>query len=257
MTASGGPGTALGLLALRLALVAVATAACAGLLGVWTGAIAFPPGPTLAALALLPVNLVCLAVVARRYRREGTPVRRVFSPSRRPVALEVLWGLLWLAVLYVPFAGAVMGTMWLLHGDGMFTAFATVFYDPASAPAISPVVGLVLGIVVVLTFAPLNAPAEELVFRGYAPSRLARRIPLALAIAVSAVAFGLQHALFAPTLDAMLVYVVAFTVWGAGSGIIVARQRRLLPITIAHGVVNLGTSAPAVVFPALELAGAL
>ena len=63
--------------------------------------------------------------------------------------------------------------------------------------------------------------------------------------------FGLQHAFFAPTADAMIVYVAAFTVWGAGSGLIVAAQRRLLPITIAHGIVNLATSSPALIFPLL------
>lgn len=55
----------------------------------------------------------------------------------------------------------------------------------------------------------------------------------------------------------MLVYVVAFTVWGLSSAVIVLRQRRLLPITIAHFLANLVTSAPAVVFPALQLAGTL
>ncbi|MDN5756302.1 MAG: hypothetical protein L0H32_11150, partial [Micrococcaceae bacterium] len=67
--------------------------------------------------------------------------------------------------------------------------------------------------------------------------------------------FGAQHAFFAPTADAMIVYVVAFTVWGIGSALIVLRQKRLLPITIAHFIVNLFTSSPAVIFPALQLAG--
>ena len=48
---------------------------------------------------------------------------------------------------------------------------------------------------------------------------------------------------------------VAFTVWGLGSALIVWAQGRLLPVTLAHLLVNLMTSSPAVVFPLLVLAG--
>lgn len=113
----------------------------------------------------------------------------------------------------------------------------------------------VLAVVAVRTFAPLNAPAEEAVYRGYAQTHLGAVWPTALAVGVCSVAFGLQHAFFAPTADAMVEYVVAFTVWGIGSGLIVLRQGRLLPVTISHVVVNLMTSSPAVVFPAQQLAG--
>lgn len=91
-------------------------------------------------------------------------------------------------------------------------------------------------------------------FRGYSQSRLSRRWPILVTVLVCSVAFGLQHAFFVPTADAMIVYVVAFTVWGLGSALIVLRQKRLLPITIAHFIVNLMTSSPAVIFPALQLA---
>jgi len=73
---------------------------------------------------------------------------------------------------------------------------------------------------------------------------------------VCSVAFGLQHAFFAPSADAMIVYVVAFTVWGLGSSLIVLKQKRLMPITISHFVVNVATSSPAVIFPALQLSSA-
>ena len=235
----------LGLLLVRLALVGLFC-----LLGtlVWwatTGSRPFPPGPVVASLALIPVNLFCLWLVRRLYRHQGRGLREVFGGSPRDVG----WGLLWVVVLWVPFVLAIMAVMWLLHGAAMFTAFETVFVDPDAVPALPAAVALTLGIVTVLTFAPLNAPAEELVYRGYAQSALATRWPLGAAIACSAVVFGLQHAFFAPTRDAMIVYVGAFTVWGLGSGLIVARQGRLLPITIAHFVVNLATSAPAVIFP--------
>jgi uncharacterized protein len=241
----GSTRAGLGLLLVRLVLVALVSGL--GTLVWWaaTGSAPFPPGPLVSSLALLPVNLLCLWLVRRLYREQGRGLREVFGGSPRDLG----WGLLWVAVLWVPFVVTVLGVMWLLHGGAMFTAFQTVFFDPDAVPEVPFAAALTLGVVTVVTFAPLNAPAEELVYRGYAQSALARRWPAAAAIACSAVAFGLQHAFFAPTVDAMIVYIGAFTVWGLGSGLIVAWQGRLLPITIAHFLVNLATSSPALVFP--------
>jgi uncharacterized protein len=238
----------LSLLLVRFGLVGVATTLSWLLVRVTTGSGGFPPGPAIAALALLPINLVCLHLVRRLYRAEGRSLRDVFGGSSRDIG----WGLLWVVVLYLPFAVTVFAVMGLLHGADLFTAFETVFFDPSKAPDFPPAVALVLGVLTVLTFAPSNAPAEELVFRGYAQTALSRTWPLPAAITCSAVVFGLQHAFFAPTVDAMIVYVAAFTVWGIGSGMIVARQRRLLPITVAHFIVNLATSSPALIFPLLS-----
>ncbi len=135
-------------------------------------------------------------------------------------------------VLYLPFVAAVLGTMWALHGNQTFVAFETVFFDPDAAAIAQPGWALALGIVAVLTFAPLNAPVEEAIFRGYAQSRLSGSLPMVAVVLVCSIAFGLQHAFFAPTPDAMIVYVVAFTVWGIGS-------------------------SPAVIFPALQFAGVI
>jgi membrane protease YdiL (CAAX protease family) len=49
----------------------------------------------------------------------------------------------------------------------------------------------------------------------------------------------------------MIVYGVAFFVWGAVGGIIYAKQGRLMPLIIAHAIVNLFTSAPALIIPFL------
>ena len=81
-------------------------------------------------------------------------------------------------------------------------------------------------------------------------------MPVALAIVVASVFFGLQHIWYAPTPDAVLVYACAFFVWGVGSGIIAWRQRRLLPLIVAHGLVNLLTSLPSLAVPFLLANGA-
>ncbi|PPF45544.1 hypothetical protein C5B85_08245 [Pseudoclavibacter sp. AY1F1] len=245
------------LLASRLALVAAATVVAWMLAGGLAGTASFPPSPMLASLSLLPVNIVSLVLVARFLKTEGTSLRGLFNFERRRLPADLAWAVLWLTVLAVPFAATILGTVWLLHGEQTFTAFETIFFAPDAATISSPGLALALGVLTVLTFAPLNAPAEEAVYRGYALSRLSAAWPPALAIAVTALTFGLQHAFFAPSSGAMLVYVAAFTVWGLGAALIVRWQKRLLPVTIAHFVVNLMTSLPAVIFPALQLTGAI
>ncbi|MBH0052959.1 CPBP family intramembrane metalloprotease [Salinibacterium sp. SWN139] len=249
---------ALGLLGARLALVGLATVLVWMLSRGFDPSAAFPPSPMLLSLSLLPVNLISLWLVIRLLRVDGQTLRGLFAP-RRGVGLvaDIGWALLWIAVLYIPFVATIIGTMWILHGANTFTAFETVFVNSDAASVTSPVWALVLGVVAVITFAPLNAPAEEAVYRGYALSRLSGIWPRSLAIAACSVAFGLQHAFFAPTVDAMIVYVVAFTVWGIGSSLIAQKQKRLMPIAISHFVVNLMTSSPAVIFPALQLAGVI
>lgn len=244
------------LLLVRLGMVAAATVAAWLIMRTANGGAAFPPSPMLASLSLIPVNIISLLLVSRMLRSEGSSLRSLFRPGRT-LLRDAGWGLLWIAVLYVPFVLAVVGTMWALHGAGMFEAFATVFYDPDAAGIASPVWSLVLGLAAVLTFAPLNAPAEEAVYRGYAQSRLSAAWSPWPAMLFCSLAFGAQHAFFAPTTEAVIVYVAAFTIWGLGSAIIVRAQRRLLPITIAHFVVNLMTSSPALVFPILLLSGAV
>ena len=217
---------------------------CIGLLGSW---IPYPPAPLFAAVAMLPVNVICVVWVRRLLRAEGRSLQDLIRFSWRRLGVDILCGLLWVVLLSVPFALTVVGVMWLLHGEAMLGAFETVFFDPDSVLTLPPGVLAALAVIAVLTFAPLNAPAEELVYRGYGQQGLARRMPLAAAIVISAVLYGVQHAFYAPTADAVLVYVCAFFVWGVGSGVIAHRQGRLMPIIIAHGLVDLGTSAPALV----------
>ena len=69
------------------------------------------------------------------------------------------------------------------------------------------------------------------------------------AIGVPAAIYALQHVFYAPTPDAVVVFVAAFFVWGLGAGIIAHRQGRLLPIIVAHGLVNLLMTLPALVIP--------
>lgn len=236
------------LLAGRIALVAAASGLTWLVLAAVGAPISFPPTMMIAVIAMVPVNIVCLIWVRRLVNAEGRRVRDLIGFSRARLVTDILWGLLWVVVLYVPFTLTLLGAMWLLHGADMFERMSTVFFDPANVPALPAAVTAVLVVIAVVSFAPLNAPVEELVYRGYAQQAFARRMPIALAIVLSAAAFGIQHAFYAPTAEAMLVYVCMFFVWGVGSGIIAYRQGRLMPIIVAHFVINFVTTAPALAF---------
>ncbi|WP_432559312.1 CPBP family intramembrane glutamic endopeptidase [Granulicoccus sp. GXG6511] len=245
-------GWALGLPVLRIVLVAAASGLTWSLVRAVAPGVAFPPPAVLASVAMLPVNIVCLLLVARLLHRDGMTVRAVLGLQRGRLLRDALWGLLWIVVLYLPFVGTIMLVMFALHGGETFERFEVVFFDPAAVPDLPAMVWLVIGIVAVLTFAPLNAPAEELVYRGFSQGRLARVWPPILALLVPAVLFGLQHLLYAPTPEAALVFAAAFFVWGLGSGVIYLRQRRLMPLVFAHGLVNLLFTLPALAIPFLQ-----
>lgn len=244
---------AIGLPVLRIVLVAVASVATWLVARIGESDVAFPPPPMLAVIALLPVNIICLVLVARLLRREGRGIRELlgFEPAR--IVRDLLWGLLWVVVMYAPFAGTIVLVVWLQFGGAVFSRMETIFFDPTSIPTLDPVTWMVIALIGVLTFAPLNAPVEELVYRGYAQGSLERRWPVALAIVVPAALFAAQHVWYAPTSSARAAFVCAFFVWGVGSGLIYRRQRRLMPLVFAHGIVNLLFTLPVVLVVATNL----
>jgi membrane protease YdiL (CAAX protease family) len=234
----------------RVVLVGLSALAVWALLSTSGEPIGYSAVTQYSALALAPVNLLCLYLLSRVLCRDGGSIRQLAGLTRARLGRDIAWGLLWLAVLYLPFALAVVGTMLVLFGGDAFTSFERVFApDPSAGPLLPQAVAIVLAVLTVVTFAPLNAPTEELVFRGYSQGRLARVWPASLAVLVPAVIFGLQHALFAPSVEGAIVYVVAFFVWGLGSGLIYLRQRRLAPLVYCHLIVNLLFSLPALVVP--------
>lgn len=244
-----------GLLCLRLALVLVITLLMWVALGNVAGVAAFPPETMWATLGLLPVNVVCLVVVRKLYRQHHLTLRQALGIQPGRVGKDLLWGLLWLLVLNVPFGVAVAGMVFLLYGSDAPEAFETIFVNPEAMMPLHPAALLGIALVSVVPFMVLNAPTEELVFRGYGMAGLEPRLGITGAIIVTAVLFGAQHVLFAATLPGMLVFFVAFTVWGVLAAVIVQKQGRLFPVVIAHYLVNIGLSAPAIVFPILQLTG--
>ncbi|NYD53190.1 CPBP family intramembrane glutamic endopeptidase [Microbacterium pseudoresistens] len=239
----------IGLPVLRVVLVGLTCTSAWLLTRTVDGAVPFPPPSLLACAAMLPVNILCLALIARRLRGTGRRLRDLMDFSARRLGVDVLWGLVWLVVLYLPFTATIMLVVWLQHGADMFAAMETIFFDPAAVPQLPPLAWTVIAVVAVLTFAPLNAPAEELVYRGISQRGLAERVPVWAAIVIPSSLFALQHIWYAPTPDAVSVFVAAFFVWGVVSGIIYRLHGRLIPIIVAHFLVDLVMSLPALMIP--------
>ena len=250
MRTNMGKGWAVSLPWLRVAMVAAVWAGTMGVLALLDQPAEPAAASVFSGLTLLPVNIASLLLVRTLVHREGGTLRTFAGFDRSRLGRDILWGLLWLMVLWLPFAAAIMGTMFALYGTDAFTAFERVFApDAAQLPALTPVAGAVFGILAVVTFAPLNAPTEEFVYRGFAQGGLQRAGRPMLAVLLPSLAFGVQHIFFASTAPGMLVLGVAFVVWGLGSALIYRWQGRLMPLIIAHVIVNLGTSAPALVLP--------
>lgn len=243
------------LLAVRLGSVLVVTLAMWLVVRALTRTDAFPPNTTWATLGLLPVNVLCLVMVRRFYREDGVPLPTALGMQKGRIGRDMLWGLLWLFVLNVPFIAVVSGTVFALYRGDAPAAFATIFFDPASSVQLEPGVLLIISVLAIVPFMLINAPTEELVFRGYGLDGIASQWGGAAAIATTSLLFGAQHTLFAATVPGMLVYFLAFTVWGLGAAIIVRKQGRLFPVVIAHWIVNIMMSSPGIVLPILQLSG--
>jgi membrane protease YdiL (CAAX protease family) len=87
----------------------------------------------------------------------------------------------------------------------------------------------------------LGAPVvEELFFRGLLLGALRRRLNDGLAVALSAVTFGLAHGSSLPA-DAVILVMVSLTVFGAMLAALAIRTGRLGPGIVAHAAFNLFT----------------
>jgi membrane protease YdiL (CAAX protease family) len=103
--------------------------------------------------------------------------------------------------------------------------------DKSQGPAF---LGLILSVAV-------GAPiVEELFFRGLLLRSLQRRLPDWLAVAVSAVAFGIAHGSALPV-DAVILVMISLTVFGAILAVLAIRTGRLGASIVTHAVFNLFT----------------
>ncbi len=225
-----------------LGLLAFALALAAG------GPITFPPLVGMSALYFIVGNVICFFILKGIVHREGASLSRLLGFSRERLGHDILWGLLWVMVLYVPFAAGLLGTLLLVFGGHVFSRMGDLFAPAAAAVrALSFGGSLFLAVVTAILFPVTNAPVEELYYRGYAQPRISAGTGRSwLGILIPALGFSLQHLLLAPTAATMVPFASGFFAWGVGAGIIYRRQQRLMPLVLAHFITNLAAVVPAV-----------
>lgn len=209
----------------------------------------FPFMPDVSVIYFTAVNIACFFLMGNILRSEGRTFREIVGFRRETAGKDVLFGLLWVFVLYLPFFAAVNGTMFILYGQDYLHHFENVFLGAEAEFPDRPPALLRFAAAVSLIFPFLNAPIEEIMYRGYAQPAIMRRTKRAwYGIVIPSAGFALQHVMLAGTLQGALVFAAAFFVWGIGSGLIYHKQRRLFPLIVSHFIVNLAFSAIPIVF---------
>jgi membrane protease YdiL (CAAX protease family) len=149
----------------------------------------------------------------------------------------MLWGLMWSLLLGGLLLLGIFAVVLILYGPQGFANLGAVFVGDANFSFTLPAW---LAWVSAVAFPLFNPPVEELQYRGYAQQRLIAALrSVWIGILVTAAGFGLQHLVFAVTFASALAYVVGFFLWGLGAGYIVYRQKRLVPLIVAHFISNL------------------
>lgn len=212
--------------------------------------ITFPFLPDLSTVYFTVVNVMCFFLLYQMLKKEGRTIKELigFRPDR--LGKDILYGVFWLFILYIPFVFAVMGTMFIMYGTDFINHFQTVFAGDIENDSFSRPVWLMwvaAGISLIFPF--LNAPIEELMYRGYAqPLFIKHYKKVWVGVIIPSIGFALQHVMLAASFQGAIVYAVAFFVWGIGSGIIYHIQKRLFPLLICHFIVNIAFSAFPIVF---------
>jgi len=213
----------------------------------WSGIeVGLYAGAVWATLTVSLVNLICLALLLWRGRVERFRLRDLMGFRRGSLWRDLGAGLGISLLLFALMVGTVAATFLLIQTVRGPLTFAQLYLGDADFSLALP---WWLAAVSAIVFPVLNAPVEELQYRGYAQPRLiARSGSVWLGIGLTAVAFGLQHTAFAFTLAAMPLFVVGFFVWGLGAGWIAHRQQRLAPLIIAHFISNLSFGVVPLIF---------
>lgn len=240
---------ALAITLFRPALLLVAALVVALVFAIAGGDALAVTNPQVATPYFILVGAICLVVAHRLLHARGSSLRERVGFLPRCLPRDVLLGLGIAFALYVPFAVGLVGSSFLVLGPEPWNRYAEVFAAPTSSQLDwSPAVAFTIAIATAVAFPLVNAPAEEIIYRGLAidafreagtPSSPGART--ALAVVVPSVVFGIQHVLLAPTMLGMVMYLVAFTLWGLGAALFAVRLQRLMPLVVAHVITNAAT----------------
>lgn len=210
----------------------------------------FPFLPEFSNVYFTVINVICFILLHRLLKKEGRSIKELIGFRLVLLGKDILFGVLWLFSLYIPFILTIMCIMFVMFGPELFENFSTVFAGNEDLYTFARPAWLMWFIACIsLIFPFLNAPIEELMYRGYAqPSFIRHSKKVWLGILIPSVGFALQHVILAVSLQGAVIYGAAFFVWGIGSGIIFHKQKRLFPLIICHFFVNLAFAVLPILF---------
>jgi membrane protease YdiL (CAAX protease family) len=206
-------------------------------------------GAAFSTLSVTIVNLLCLGLLRRRAWVEGFALRDMIGFQRERWLHDLGVGVLLSIGLSALLMAGVIGVVFVTQKvTGL--SFEVIYLGEVDFSfEMERTLTIIYALIAAVVFPVLNAPVEEVVYRGYAQSRLIDASgSIRLGIVIPAIGFGLQHIAFAYTLVAMPAFAVGFLLWGIGAGIVAHRQRRLAPIIVTHFISNLSFGIVPLVF---------
>lgn len=235
---------------IRLPLILVGNAAVVLAFRMTGQAVELAAGALFSTLSVTIVNLICLGLLRWRAQVEGFSLGDMIGFARGRWLRDLGSGLLLSMALFALLMIGVFAGVFTVQGlTGQ--SFEAIYLGDVDFSQIEMPFWftVIYAIIAAAIFPILNAPVEELVYRGYAQSRLTAASGRAwLGIGIPAIGFGLQHIAFAFTLTAMPALAIGFLLWGIGAGVVANRQQRLAPIIVAHFVSNLSFGVVPLVF---------
>src|SRR5690606_25666305 len=87
----------------------------------------FPFLPDLSTVYFTVVNVICFFLLHQMLKNEGSSIKKIIDFRSERLGKDILFGFLWLFILYIPFVITVMGTMFIMYGTDFINHFQTVF----------------------------------------------------------------------------------------------------------------------------------
>jgi uncharacterized protein len=188
------------------------------------------------------IDAGCLALLWRLTRREGIGMFDLVGFQRTRLGRDVALGLALIPVSLAFILGGVYATSWLVYG----TLSQPYLFGPLPLPA---------ALYGVLVFPFIWGLTEQMTYNGYLVPRLqvlCRRT--SLAVALVAFPWSLQHAFMPLTFDPKFMVFralspIPFSVFEA---LVYLRLRRLVPLAIAHALMDGASVLIGVLLPLLR-----
>jgi membrane protease YdiL (CAAX protease family) len=189
------------------------------------------------------IDAGCLTLLCHLARREGKRLLDLVRFDRARLGRDVVLGLALIPPSLVFILGGVYAAGWVLYG----TLTQPFVFAPLPLPA---------ALYATLVFPFIWGLVEQMTYNGYLLPRfqvLCRST--VLAVAIVAFVWSLQHAFMPLTLDPryMLFRFVSSIPSSIFMTLMYLRLRRLLPLAIAHALMNGASALIGVLLPALRM----